>query len=253
MSDNIHELERNIEENRGLLDRTLSQLTAAISPEQISNTVAREVQARSGAAGSAAIDMARANPAAAVLVGVGLAALLAGPKRPTPEVPYDRRDREVVQGQRPGEVLTGEFDRRVAAAEAAEKSEPFAPKMRAAINNGLAELPEPARRRVLQARRAAIDVQEKLDRQAAIAARKARSYHYRQPLSTGAIAVGLGALVAAMLPRTRLEDDMLGAKRDELLQQAEFTLKDEFSRATQTGEAALRESVRAGYDRLQQH
>ncbi|WP_227272124.1 DUF3618 domain-containing protein [Roseobacter weihaiensis] len=250
MSKDIQTLERNIEADRSLLERTLGQLTRALSPEQISSTVAREVQARSGSVGHAVVDMARANPAGAALVGLGLAALLAGPKRPARAAPYDTRQTSPAKGLSEKDPLSGEFDRRLAAADAAETSEPRAPRMRAALNNGLANLPEPARRRVIKARKAAIEVQETLDRKAAIAARKARSFHQQQPLSTGALAMGVGAVVAALLPRTRFEDEMLGARRDELLQQAEFALRDEIAQATATGEAALRDGMKAGYDRL---
>lgn len=253
MSDNVQELENNIEVERTMLERTLTQLTQALSPEQISGTVAREVQARGGSIGSSVVDAARANPAGAVLVGVGIAALLAGPKRQQNRPAYDDRTVATARGQSGQKVLTGEFDARVAAAEKAQSDEPKAGAMRSALNSGLANLPEPARRRVVKAREAAIDAQEKIDRQAAIAARKARSFHYRQPFSTAALAIGVGAIVATLLPRTRTEDEMLGSKRDALMQQAELTLRDEIAAATATGEAALRDGIEAGYERVRQH
>jgi hypothetical protein len=253
MSDNLHDIERNIEADRTMLSRTLSQLSQALSPEQISSTVAREVQTRGGTIGHTVLETARANPAGALLVGVGLAALIAGPNRPEPEPAYDTRSKPIVAGQSGQDPLTAEFDRRVAAAEDAADKEPLAPRMRAALNKGLANLPAPARRRVIEAREAAIAAQEKLDRKVSIAARKARSFHYRQPLSTAAIAAALGAVIATVLPRTRAEDEMLGAKRDALLEQAELTWRDEIAAATATGEAALRDGLQAGYERVRQH
>ena len=253
MSHDDQNLEQIIEADRSMLERALGQLTQAISPEQISNRVAREVQTRGGTLGTSVMDAARANPAGAVLVGVGIAALLAGPKRPHAAPSHDVRDTATAQGFSGRDPLTSKFDRRVEAADAAEDAEPRAPKLRAALNAGLASLPEPARERVLETRRAALDVQEKLDAKAAAAARRARSFHQRQPLSTGAVALGLGAVLAAVLPRTRVEDDMLGARRDALLEQAELALRDEIAAATETGEAALRDGVEAGYDRLRQH
>lgn len=253
MSNDVQDLERNIEADRSMLGRTLTQLTNALSPEQISTTVSREVQSKGGAIGHTVIDAARANPAGALLVGVGLAALLAGPKRPQRKPEYDVRTAAVAPGMSDKDVLTGEFDRRVEAADEVQTQASKAPGMRAALNKGLANLPAPARERVIAAREAAINVQEKLDRQAAIAAQKARSFHHNQPFSTAAIAVGVGAVVAALLPRTRTEDDLLGAKRDALMQQAELTLRDEIAAATATGEAALREGIEAGYDRVRHH
>ena len=253
MSDDLQNIERTIEADRSMLERTLAQLSNALSPEQISNTVAREVQSRGGAIGHTVVDAARANPAGAVLVGLGVAALLAGPKRPQPEPTYDTRSGQTAPGMSGDDPLSGDFDRRVKAATAQEESAPLAPKMRAALNKGLANLPAPARERIVKAREAAIETQEKLDRQAAIAARKARSFHYRQPFSTAAIAAGIGAIAATLLPRTQTEDALLGAKRDALLEQAELTLRDEIAAASATGEAALRDGIEAGYDRIRRH
>ena len=253
MSNDLNQLESDIQQDRSMLEQTLSQLTTALSPERISSSVAREIDARGGALGQTAMDMARANPAALLLVGAGVAAMLAGPRKPNPEAPYDVRADRAAVGELQDDALTGEFDRRVAAADAAMDDEPRAPKLRAALNAGLANLPEPARRRVIKAREAAIEAQEKVDRQAAIAKRKARSFHQRQPLSTGAVALGLGAVLAAVLPRTRVEDNLMGEQRDALLQQAELTLRDEIARARATGEAALREGLDAGTQRISQH
>ncbi|ABG32045.1 DUF3618 domain-containing protein [Roseobacter denitrificans] len=253
MSDDVQDLERNIQVERTMLDRTLSQLSDALSPERISSTVAREVQARGGALGHTVVDAARANPAGAMLVGAGLVALLAGPKRPAPEPAYDTRHKPVSRGMSRSDPLTEEFDRRVDAATSAQDDAPRAPRMRAALNKGLAHLPAPARQRVIRVREAAIDAQERLDRQAAIAKRKAQSFHHRQPFSTAALAVGAGALLAAFLPRTRTEDALLGSKRDALMQQAELTLRDEIAAATATGEAALRSGIEAGYEQIRPH
>lgn len=249
MSKDTDELERAIATERSMLKRSLSQLAQAISPAQISGSVAREVQARGGNIAPMAVDVAKANPIGALLVGAGLAALLAGPKRPVKAPAYAARSRETAQGFSGRSALTPEFDERVKVAEARE---PRAPQMRASLNVGLANLPAPARDRVVKARKAALEAQEKIDQQASAAARKARSLHARQPLSTGALAIGIGGIVAALLPRTKMEDDLLGAKRDALMQQAELTLRDEIAAATETGEAALREGVAAGYQRLRQ-
>lgn len=244
MPDTLDDIERTIETDRGMLARALDQLSEAISPERISGSVAREVEARGGAAAATAMDMARANPAGALLLGLGVAALLAGPKRPSP-ASYSTQG----TARSARDTLTPEFDARVAAA-TAPPPEPKAPRLRAALNSGLANLPEPARRRVLAARRKAIEAQEEIDRRTADAARRARSFHQRQPLASGALAMGFGALIAGLLPRTRVEDEWLGEHRDALVEQAELVLRDEIARATETGEAALREGVDAGLERI---
>ena len=250
MSKDINDLERDVETERGLLDRALGQLTEAMSPQRVSATLTNEFKARGGTLGKTAMDMARANPAGALLLGLGAVALLAGPRHPTNRPAYAKGSNDTPETRLRDDVLTDEFDERVAAAEAAG---PRAPRMRAALNKGLANLPEPARKRVLQARTAAIDLQEKLDRNAALAARKARSIHRRQPFLSAAVAAGFGAIAAALLPRSRFEDETMGAQRDALMQQAEFALHDELRRLGDAGGAAVRDGMEAGYESLRNH
>lgn len=246
MSKDLNDLERNVENERGLLDTALEKLMDALSPERVSATLSDEFQSRGGALGKSAVDMARANPAGALLVGLGAVALLAGPKTPRNRPAYDRRNDGEVESHLRDDVLTDEFDARVAAAEEG----PRAPRMRAAINKGLASLPEPARKRVLKARHAAVDLQERLDRSASDAARKAKSLHASQPFLSAAVAAGFGAIAASLLPRTRLEDETMGAQRDALMEQAELTLRDEIHRLGDAGETAVRDGMEAGYDHL---
>lgn len=59
----------------------------------------------------------------------------------------------------------------------------------------------------------------------------------RHPLVIGAVGVMGGALLAAMLPATRVEDEVLGSTRDELWQKAEQVSQDAVSRVK---EVALR-------------
>ncbi len=246
MSKDISDLEREVEAERGLLDRALGQLSQALSPETVSASLSREFEARGGAIGKTAVDMARANPAGALLLGLGAAALLAGPRHPVQRPAYARGSNDTAEGRLRDDVLTDEFDARVAAAEEG----PRAPRMRAALNKGLANLPEPARKRILKARHAAITLQEKLDRSAAQAARKASRLHARQPFLSAAIAAGFGAIAASLLPRTQLEDETMGAQRDALMEQAELALQDELRRVGAAGESAVRSGMEAGYESL---
>ena len=43
----------------------------------------------------------------------------------------------------------------------------------------------------------------------------------RNPLIVGAVGIMAGALLAALLPRTEVEDQLVGGTRDELFQKAE--------------------------------
>ena len=72
MSSEIKDIKRDASTHRDLLSRSLSQLSMALSPERIADSVAREAQRRVGPVGKTAMDMARANPAGALLVGLGV-------------------------------------------------------------------------------------------------------------------------------------------------------------------------------------
>lgn len=48
-----------------------------------------------------------------------------------------------------------------------------------------------------------------------------------QPLVVGALGIALGAALGAMLPRTRREDEMLGSVRDDLLERAKETAREQ--------------------------
>lgn len=64
----------------------------------------------------------------------------------------------------------------------------------------------------------------------------------RNPLMVGAIGVMAGALVAALLPLSRVEDELIGETRDELWQQAEEAGEEAVARVR---EAAAQAAVRA--------
>ena len=59
-----------------------------------------------------------------------------------------------------------------------------------------------------------------------------------QPLALGAIGLAIGAVVAAMAPRTRKEDEMMGEARDRLLDEASQVGKEKLAQATQVAAAA---------------
>ncbi|HSJ96323.1 MAG TPA: hypothetical protein VLC53_04585 [Myxococcota bacterium] len=71
-----------------------------------------------------------------------------------------------------------------------------------------------------------------------------------QPLALGAIGVAIGALVAASAPRTRTEDEMMGEKRDELLDRANEAGREQIEKAkhvaSEAAAAARSEAQRQG-------
>ena len=62
----------------------------------------------------------------------------------------------------------------------------------------------------------------------------------------GALAVGMGALIGALLPSTRREDALLGEHRDAVMAAAKSTLQDELDKAHRTARETLRSEPSAG-------
>lgn len=233
-------LEQQVEADRRRLAAALSGLTGAVAPQAAAQQLAAAASGYGGELGRQALAAARRNPAGLVLAGAGLALMFTGTgRRPRHAAPAPA-------AVPPAAAMAG-FDARVAAADAAIKKEMTGmsdeslrtSKMRETLNAGLDALPEAARKRVLAARSAALQAQEKVEAHAARAAARGRSFYDDNPLAAGAIALGLGALIGALLPATRREDELLGAHRDALAARAEAALREEMDRLHRAAAARL--------------
>ena len=259
MSDRSPEtIEREVEAERTALAHSLEDRAHALAPEKVAASVMDRVQTHGAPMLDSVVQTARANPAALALTGIGVAWLLMGKtRRAVPaEDPYMAEPTLVPAD----EALLG-FDERVAAADAQMSPQvparrtrvtATAAQMRAALHSGLEKLPEPARKRIESARLAAISAQESVEKQARQAARTASSLPRQQPLAVGGIAAGVGALIGALLPGTETEDRLMGAKRDQLMRDAELAFRDEVAKAKADSQMALQKGLEAGRDTLQQ-
>ncbi|MEO0744425.1 MAG: hypothetical protein AAFY49_03665, partial [Pseudomonadota bacterium] len=117
-----------------------------------------------------------------------------------------------------------------------------ASRMRAALHAGLDKLPPEAKARILNAREAAISAQDAVERRTARMAGQAHTMARQNPVACAAAAFGAGALVAALLPSTRREDALLGARRDAMMAQAQQMLQAEMARAREAVTQAVEAS-----------
>ncbi|MDA8585064.1 hypothetical protein N9L47_02230 [Rhodobacteraceae bacterium] len=244
----LEELEEQIRYERAQLSRTLDNLTNSLAPGQIASKLTSSVDGYGGEIGRQAMQTAQKNPAAFALVAAGLGLLFTGggskPSRPN----------RAMQANDPLKAMQG-FDKRVENADAAMKAQmatataaPKASKLREKLESGLDALPPQARHRVMKARHAAVVAQEKVEAQAAEIARKGRSFHNDQPIAVGAIALGVGALIGALLPSTRRENELLGERRDTLMASAQFALQtemDQLKRSAQDGVESIAQGMRS--------
>lgn len=222
----LNHLEARVEADRAALASSFDTLSDTLSPDSIAGDVGARLRGYSTEVGAQAIAAAKENPAALALFGAGLALMMAG---------KGRRAEDAGIAHDPDVAMAG-FDARVAKADASIRAQatglersPEAWRLRAAMDRGLSVLPEPARARVLKARTAALEAQEKVEARAKAAARHVKRTHNDQPMIAGALAFGLGAIAAALLPGTRREDALLGAKRDALMAEARRAMTEELA------------------------
>lgn len=122
--------------------------------------------------------------------------------------------------------------------------------LRARLKKGTDTMTETARNRVIAARQAAYDAQRRLDRRARDYAASGRETMKEQPLILALAALGVGAAIGAMLPRTRREDAYLGAYSDRAMGEAERIYRAETAKLRAVAEAAVEEAKHAATDAL---
>lgn len=222
-NDHLDTLEHRVARDRAALTHSLDTLANTFAPERMSRTV----EGYALEMGQQVWGEARKNPAAFALMGAGLALLFSGTGRqidaPSPK-----------PAMSPHDAMTG-FDARVARADTAMKRQATGERrpglssrrLRAAVNSGLERLDPATRAKVLKLRHQAIEAQMRIEARTDRAMTKAGAAYGKQPLAAGAVAFGVGALIATILPNTRREDEMLGAHRDRLMDAASELVRHE--------------------------
>ena len=98
------------------------------------------------------------------------------------------------------------------------------------IAEGTETLSEEGRMRVIAARQKAVQMQRKAARSVNDGADAAADFYDRQPLVIGALALAVGAALGGAMPRTKTEDDLMGAHSDNLYSEAERIFEEEKSK-----------------------
>jgi hypothetical protein len=101
---------------------------------------------------------------------------------------------------------------------------------------------EAARLRVMRARQAAYEAQRGMEERFGEYASSGQRAYEQQPLLAGLIAAGIGAAIAAALPRTEREDEMFGAYRDQAFDEADRVFHEEAAKLRAVAEAAAGEA-----------
>lgn len=114
--------------------------------------------------------------------------------------------------------------------------------LKARLAEGTEELSEEARNRVVAARESAIEARDAAMTYARQGRDRATDIFEDQPLIAGALAVALGAALGAALPRSRMEDEYLGAQSDQLMHEAERIFAEEKQKLGKVAKAATQEA-----------
>ncbi len=132
------------------------------------------------------------------------------------------------------------------ASDAARSTTDYAARTRERLAHGTEDLTEAARERVVTARRRAVAARQKASARAqrgwSQGKDSAVEFFEEQPLVAGALALAVGAAIAAALPRTQQEDEWVGDYSDNLLDEAERIFLEERDKAEKVAVAALDET-----------
>ncbi len=277
-------IEAELAEDRDVLRGQLTALEAQLAPSALVGQAKALLGHAGRDLGHRALETARDNPGPTAVTGLGLAwlAVSAMTRTSRPAVTYDDTEQATAKGLRaPASGMAG-FDARVAAADreiksnqahysqegdvsmtdsthpqsrlshAKERVYESAEHLRARVEDGLDGLPDGARDRIRQAREAAISVHARAEAEARRAAAAARATAHDNPLLVGALALAAGAALAAMLPRTQVEDRTIGGHRDRLFDEADRVFREEKAKLTSAAEAVAETVVADGQARVRE-
>lgn len=224
------EIENEIRKTREAMSNTLDAIERKMSPGQLMDEVLGYFHAGSGSGNtlSSVKERVSGNPLPAAMIGAGLAWMIASPNR-------------IGSGQMSsasshtgdGGALHGAKDKASSAMHSAQEhisssADSLRQRLdsaRSSVHEKSSHLGEGMRERAMHAKQSSSELIES------------------QPLLLGAAGLFLGAALAALLPTTRKEDELMGEKRDQFMDIAKEKGKEQMDKAEHVAASAL-ESAR---------
>ena len=262
MTSDLAQIEADLERDRNALADSLGQLRSRLTMDSLLAEAKAMAMGNLGPLTRGLDRTVRANPLAVAVIGAGVAWLALGRRR-TPDQPaadplagtkYEALTRWEDEGGPPASLpdpdvteWLAETDRlhtralaalaRIATAakdrlgsadgtaqDRANVVARFAADARQSLRRGLEDVPAAAQDQIVALREKAYLAHRN-------AVQRTGRMIEDDPLMAGCIALALGSGLAAALPRTAIEDRLLGAERDRLVDQAKAVLRDERERA----------------------
>jgi ElaB/YqjD/DUF883 family membrane-anchored ribosome-binding protein len=241
-----HALRRDIAHTERDMGETIQEIRRRMSPRYVMDQTKESVRRTSVSTSQTVMSKVKENPIPAAMVGVGLWLLFRGSDhegdgrmRYTNERDFGRFDLD----DEPSTVSRARAKASHAVDEARDKASHLADSAREKVS----DVADTTREKVTEM---ADSTRETASRVADVARQKA--YQARQqthdlmrdsPLVAGLAAVALGAILAAAIPETEAENELLGEKRDHMLEQAKDLAREGVDKAKRVASAAA-ESVK---------
>lgn len=228
-------IESEIERTRAEMSSTLDAIEKKLSPGQLMDEVLHYL--RGGSSGEFVSSLGSAvkqNPMPATLMGIGLAWLMMSNSRGAPAGSVGSEPAAAGAGGLKASLASG----REKAGQAAHKAGELAGSVKQKASGVAQGTREKLSHGISGARQQAGRLGEAARQQAGRAKGGFDTMLHEQPLLLGALGIAIGAALGASLPATRREDKLLGAKRDELVQQAKETAGEQMQKVQSVAAAA---------------
>ncbi|MFC3609227.1 DUF3618 domain-containing protein [Stutzerimonas tarimensis] len=243
-------LEREIDKQRADIGHIVDELENKLSPGELFDKALGYAKGNGGEFFGNLADTVKANPVPTLLTGIGLAWLMAGqnrdPHRTTTLTTSPGRSMSSSGISSSGPSMGDKLSQQGAAMkgkashmehEAADSMHQAADSMRDARDRASGALHDTSHRLSETGHHAADSLRE--------GAMRARGgfdrLRHEQPLALGAIGVALGALIAASMPPTRREDQLLGERSDEMTDELRHKAEEQYERVSAKGEQVVEE------------
>lgn len=250
MSKSVAEIEREVEEARGRIDRTVEALKDKMQPTELFDEATRIMGGTSNKVLTTAVEQLRENPLPIALIGLGLAWLALGQTRRVPTgagrsygaagyyPTYEGYDEDVGLRAR---VKAGADAAKTRLAEAAEGAKDRLSQVQAQAADGLSDVRERASELAHEAQARAGEfaqtAQDKAGEYRRAAQAKAGEYSREakrrfddtlesEPLVIGAVGLAVGAAIGAALPSSTVERRYFGPARDKAAAKAKASFNE---------------------------